>query len=64
MYSWVSLVDDMMGEFIEAKNEIEWNNSDFRKKMRRDNKKFIESSKEDLQNKGFNLHMKISKRHD
>ena len=32
--------------------------------MRRDNKNFIESTKEDLQNKGFNLHMKITKRHD
>ena len=55
VFSWVSLVDDMMSEFIIAKDKIEKNNHDFRKKTRRENKQFIEATREDLHNKGFNL---------
>ena len=64
VYEWVSLVDDMMAEFIHAKDLIEKNNHDFRKQTRRDNKQFIEATKEDLHNKGFSLQLKLSKRHD
>ena len=41
VYEWVKLVDEMMGEFIWAKEHIEQNDKIFRSQMKRDNKKFI-----------------------
>ena len=64
VYEWVKLVDEMMGEFIWAKEYIEHNDREFRHQMKRDNKKFIQKTKDELHAKGFRHQELIHKRHD
>ena len=54
----------MMGEFIWAKEYIEHNDREFRHQMKRDNKKFIQKTKDELHAKGFRHQELIHKRHD
>ena len=59
----MKLVDEMMGEFIWTKEYIEQNDREFRRRMKRDNKQFIQTTKDELHAKGFWHQEQIHARH-